>query len=157
MKASETPTARSLLMAAAGHLASAELMRVAGEPDPDNGLHSVSMWFLMGWTTELVLKAAILQSGGSEAECRKAGHDLLAALTALTKRGYVTNVKNIENLARDLNITHQSFFFRYMPAADTEVPGNSRLCLAVLRAFIVEVGSFCGLPDQPDLKAPEHS
>lgn len=146
MKSAMPPSAQSFLIAAAGHAASAELLRDTADCDPDNGIYSVSMWFLMGWAVELSLKAAILYFGGSQADCKRAGHDLSAALAAAKDVGYVTKLTNLPNLVSDLNLTHQTHFFRYMPEADTEVPGDSALALAVLKALIVEIGSHMSSP-----------
>lgn len=138
---SAEPTAQSLLVTAAGHAASAEVLRHAAKKDPDNGIYSASMWFLMGWAVELSLKAAILHFGGREADCKKVGHDLNAALAEAINRGYASKLNNLQNLVRDLDITHQKHFFRYMNEGDTEVPGDSALALAVLKGLIVEIKS----------------
>src|SRR5690606_4007049 len=85
---------------------------------------------------ELSLKAVILICGGRSKDCKKAGHDLQTALTKAQSLGYKSNIPYLENLVEDLNITHNSYYFRYMTPNDTEVPGDSARAIEMVRALI---------------------
>jgi len=114
-----------------------EWAKEIGAEDPEkavfNGKYSASIYLLLGYGLELLLKAAFVAHGGDPKELgsRGIGHDLKAALKAAEERGFRSNAPHLREIVELLQLPHREHQFRYggmdefpMPAAVDEVLAN---------------------------------
>lgn len=103
------------------------------DPPPEQ---AVGILFLMAFSTELYLKAFLLQAGVPDGTLgsRPYGHDLRKLLDEATGRGLVFSQSPLlEKMVDHLREAHLKLELRYMPAdRDIRVPADIGTCLQVL-------------------------
>src|SRR5690242_2528987 len=78
-----------------------------------NGDLSPSLHPLMGYSFELLLKAAYVACGGKEKELRAIGHDLLSCLNRAEKAGSQSKIPELRWIIEQLRTPHLGHQFRY--------------------------------------------
>lgn len=139
-------TAEQLLVSAAGHVLTAELIfEQQGEKTFDGPL-SLSFYLLVGNALELMLKSAFISLGGDIAFAKlKIGHKLDLALKSAVEQGFASPGPELGNIVELLNIPHRTNYFRYMGGAAESFPlPTPAYSLSVLRRNIDQVARMIG-------------
>jgi hypothetical protein len=114
-----------------------------GLPDSEamafNGGLSPSIHLLTGYALELLLKAAIVHHGGTEADLRKVGHDLPKALDLAEALGFKAAAANLRWVAEGMAQAHRDHQFRYGALDEVDLPPLS-VTEKTLEALTLEVG-----------------
>lgn len=130
--------ARNLWNMGGGHAIGAEaVIRRAqdwaaeiGADDPEkavfNGKYSASIYLLLGYACELLLKAAFVAHGGDPDQLgpRGIGHDLRAALKAVEERGFQSGAPHLSQIVELLQPSHRAHQFRYGGMDEFPLPAN---------------------------------
>lgn len=123
-----------LAIRAAGHHLSAEKLVELAPENAFNGKYSASIWFLLGFSIELAIKAVLFARGWTEDDMRKAGHDLSRLLDHYEQT--VEAVSGSTSFAvRGLGPLHSDFYFRYGGASTRNIP-DIPICIAASRALV---------------------
>jgi hypothetical protein len=117
-----------------------------------NGPHSASIHLLIGYSLELLLKAAYVLNGATRRDlgARGVGHDLLLTLDRAEAAGFRSRTPDLRYVVERLSEMHLKHQFRYgglerfqMPALEVTLPmleGLAREIGADLRAITVSSG-----------------
>jgi hypothetical protein len=145
--------ARNLWNMGGGHAIGAEaVIRRAQEwareieaDDPEkvvfNGKYSASIYLLLGYGFELLLKAAFVYNGGDSKQLgvRGIGHDLVAALNAAEERGFHSGAPRLREIVELLQSPHLEHQFRYGGKDDFPLPADVEQVLANLNHLASEL------------------
>lgn len=145
--------ARNLWNMGGGHALGAEaVIRHAevwacdiGADDPEravfNGKYSASIYLLLGYAFELLLKAAFVANGGDPGQLgpRGIGHDLGAALNAAEERGFHSDAPHLRQIVELLRSPHREHQFRYGGMDEFPLPANVSEVLASLHHLASEL------------------
>lgn len=107
-------------------------------PDPEhfafNGTYSLSTHYLLGLGLELMLKAAIVEWGGTADEkmLRDIGHDLIKALDTAEAVGFKSQAPNLRDILNVLNEPFKQHWFRYGRPEKFGLPGDFTQVVAAL-------------------------
>ncbi|KHL24988.1 hypothetical protein PK98_14190 [Croceibacterium mercuriale] len=123
------------LAAAAVARRAQEWAEVSGAENPEiavtNGRYSPSIFLLIGYSLEILLKTACIAHGSDPKELRDIGHDLEAALTSAERLGFCSSAPQLRKIVELLRQPHREHHFRYsgmddfpLPADVDEVLGN---------------------------------
>lgn len=153
--------ARNLWNMGGGHAIGAEAVvrraqdwaREIGAEDTEkavfNGKYSASIYLLLGYAFELLLKAAFVAHDGDHKQLgpRGIGHDLSAALGAAEEHGFRSNAPHLREIIELLNLPHREHQFRYggmdgfpLPANVDEVVANLNHLAAELQVLLYPEG-----------------
>jgi hypothetical protein len=134
-------TGRTATALARGFLTDAEeYLRAAQKLDQtNNGLASSPQYYLACHSIELILKAFILVSGGTEKELRKIGHDLQKACERATELGLRPNDKRTGQIVSILAPYHLDHGFRYRKTRFATFPVYEELC-EVVDHLVMQIG-----------------
>lgn len=114
-----------------------------------NGKYSASIYLLLGYAFELLLKAAFVAQGGNPKLLgpRGIGHDLSAALDAAEEHGFCSSAPHLREIIELLKPPHLEHQFRYggmngfpLPANVDEVLANLNHLAAELQALLYPEG-----------------
>lgn len=91
-----------------------------------NGKFSASIYLLLGYGLELLLKSAFVAHGGDSKllGSRGIGHDLDAALKAANGAGFKSDAPHLGEIVRLLQEPHREHQFRYGGMDGFELPAN---------------------------------
>lgn len=145
--------ARNLWNMGGGHAIGAEaVIRRAQEwareieaDDPEkvvfNGKYSASIYLLLGYGFELLLKAAFVYNGGDSKQlgARGIGHDLVAALNAAEERSFHSGAPRLREIVELLQSPHREHQFRYGGKDDFPMPADVEEVLANLNHLASEL------------------
>lgn len=145
--------ARNLWNMGGGHVIGAEaVVRRAQEwaneikaEDPEkavfNGKYSASIYLLLGYGLELLLKAAFVAHGGDPKQLgpRGMGHDLGAALRAANERGFRSGAPHLTKMVELLQLPHREHQFRYGGMDEFDLPADVDEVLANLTHLASEL------------------
>lgn len=145
--------ARNLWNMGGGHAIGAEAVirraqewaREIGADDPEkavfNGKYSASIYLLLGYGFELLLKAAFVSNGGNPRQLGPGGigHDLAAALKAAEERGFHSSAPRLREIVELLQLPHREHQFRYGGMDDFPLPANVEEVLANLNHLASEL------------------
>lgn len=116
-----------------------------GAEDPNkavfNGKYSASIYLLLGFSFELLLKSAFVHFGGDPRRLgpRELGHDLGAALRAAEERGFQSNAPHLTEIIDLLQQPHQTHQFRYGGMDEFPVPADVDVVVASLHHLASEL------------------
>lgn len=158
--------ARNLWNMGGGHVIGAEaVVRRAQEwakeiraEDPAkavfNGKYSASIYLLLGYGLELLLKAAFVAHGGDPKQLgsRGIGHDLGAALKAAEERGFRSGAPHLNKIVELLELPHSEHQFRYGAMDEFPLPADVDKVLANLNHLASELQVLL-YPDGRSLRA----
>lgn len=129
-------------------------MRAREKNSPDEegaaftGTYSPSIHLLIGYSFELLLKAAYTHHGGDRDSLRRdLRHDLSAVLTAATEAGFETRIDSLAWIVKHLRDPHRGNEFRYGQREKVTMPSFSQ-SLPALDALVREVGRLV-VPEWP--------
>lgn len=137
----------------AGHVLAAQaLVEIARQdavqrnaPDVEqaifNGKYSASIHLLIGFSYELILKAAYLVNDGEQSKLKSIGHDLVAALESAQSVGFETSVNNLRWIMDNVREPHLRHHFRYGGPDAIQMPGLE-LTLPALEILTREIGDM---------------
>lgn len=145
--------ARNLWTIGGGHVLGAEAVvlraqewaKETGSNDPEkavfNGKFSASIYLLLGYSLELLLKAAFVAHGGDPKQLgpRGIGHDLGAALKAAEERGFQSGAPHLSQIVELLQLPHREHQFRYGGMNDFPLPANVDEVLSNLNHLAFEL------------------
>lgn len=145
--------ARNLWNMGGGHVIGAEaVVRRAQEwakeikaEDPEkavfNGKYSASIYLLLGYGLELLLKAAFVAHGGDPKQLgsRGIGHDLGAALKAADEHGLRSGAPHLSKIVELLQLPHREHQFRYGGMDEFDLPADVDEVLANLSHLASEL------------------
>lgn len=147
------PLAEDLWALGAGHLLSATELVGAGLNRQNasesvkrndaayNGRFSASVYLLLGYSTELLLKSAYLQAGGKPDRLKvKLGHDLISCHVEAQRQGYQFETQGLNDLASTLRQSHLKHQFRYGWSDEIGLP-RVEDALQILDDLAREVGT----------------
>lgn len=106
-----------------------------------SGVFSVSIHLLIGYSFELLLKAACLHNGGSEKSLRAIGHDLTKAYNGATSLGFESKAPELLWILTHLRKPHLTNEFRYGTNETVPMPPFSA-SLPALDVLVAEVGEL---------------
>lgn len=153
--------ARNLWNMGGGHVIGAEAVirraqewvKEIGASDPEkvvfNGRYSASIYLLLGYGLELLLKAAFVAHDGDPKQLgsRGIGHDLGAALKAAEERGFQSDAPHLSEIVELLQLPHREHQFRYggmdkfpLPADVDEVLANLDQLASELQVLLYPEG-----------------
>ena len=91
-----------------------------------NGKYSASIYLLLGYSLELLLKAAFVAHGGdpNQLGVRGIGHDLGAALKAAEELGFRSGAPHLREIVELLQSPHSEHQFRYGGKDEFPLPAN---------------------------------
>lgn len=91
-----------------------------------NGTYSLSIHYLLGLGLELMLKAAMIASGGpsDDKSLREIGHDLIAALNAAEAAGFETEAPRLRDILEVMREPFKAHWFRYGRPEKFALPGD---------------------------------
>lgn len=106
-----------------------------------NGKYSASIYLLLGYGFELLLKAAFVFHGGdpNRLGVRGIGHDLEAALNAAEEHGFHSTAPNLREIIHLLREPHREHHFRYGGLDEFPVPANVDVVVASLQHLAMEL------------------
>lgn len=106
-----------------------------------NGKYSASIYLLLGYGFELLLKAAFVYHGGDPKQLgpRGIGHDLGAALKAAEENGFRSEAPNLHEIIELLQRPHHDHQFRYGGMDDFPMPANVDEVVASLHHLASEL------------------
>jgi hypothetical protein len=145
--------ARNLWTMGGGHALGAEAVirhaqdwaRETGAEDQEkavfNGKYSASIYLLLGYAFELLLKAAFIAHGGDPDQLgpRGIGHDLAAALNAAEERGFQSSAPHLTQIVELLHPSHRAHQFRYGGMDEFPLPANVDEVVASLHHLASEL------------------
>lgn len=145
--------ARELWTMGGGHALGAEaVVRTAQQwaqeiqaDDPEkaifNGKYSASIYLLLGYGYELLLKSAYIAHGGDRRKIGNGGfgHDLRAALDAAEELGFRSAAPNLREIIELLQIPHDKHHFRYGGMDQFPLPANVEAVVASLHHLASEL------------------
>ena len=107
--------------------------------DAFNGVHSASIWLLIGNSAEISLKAAFVKLGGDPERARlEFGHDLQRALRGAIGVGF-SPTPQFQELIGYLAKPHKGHHFRYLESDDPALPVDMAWVMKTLLEHIIEV------------------
>lgn len=116
-----------------------------GAEDPEkavfNGKYSASIYLLLGYGFELLLKAAFIAHGGdpSRLGLRGIGHDLVKALEAAEETGFNSGAPHLREIVHLLQHPHREHHFRYGGLDEFPVPADVGEVVANLTHLAMEL------------------
>jgi len=116
-----------------------------GAEDPEkavfNGKFSASIYLLLGYSFELLLKAAFVAHGGDPKKLGIAGigHNLKAALKAAEECGFRSSAPYLHEIVELLQLPHSKHQFRYGGMDEFPLPANLNEVVANLNHLAYEV------------------
>lgn len=145
--------ARQLWNMGGGHVLGAEAVvrraqdwaREIQAEDPEkaifNGKYSASIYLLLGYAFELLLKAAFVAHEGDPGQLgvRGIGHDLGKALTSAQERGFQSAAPNLVEIVDLLRMPHLQHQFRYGGMDNFPLPANVDAIVASLNHLAAEL------------------
>ena len=108
-----------------------------------NGTFSLSTHYLLGLGLELMLKAAMVASGGpsDEKSLRAIGHDLVKALDSAEAAGFNSEAPNLRGIVDVMSEPFKEHWFRYGRPNNFELPGNWIQVVEALEVLDAELGA----------------
>jgi hypothetical protein len=145
--------ARKLWNMGGGHALGAEAVvcrakewaREIGTKDPEkavfNGKYSASIYLLLGYSFELLLKAAFVAHGGDQRKlgAKGIGHDLGEALNAAEESGFRSGAPQLREIVDLLQSPHREHHFRYGGMNEFPLPANLDDVVASLHHLASEI------------------
>lgn len=119
--------------------------REIGAEDPEkavfNGKYSASIYLLLGYAFELLLKAAFVAHGGDPRQLgpRGIGHDLNAALDSAEAHGFRSSAPHLREIIELLKQPHHEHQFRYGGMDEFPLPANVDEVIANLNHLASEL------------------
>lgn len=106
-----------------------------------NGKYSASIYLLLGYSFELLLKSAFIAHGGdpNQLGTRGIGHDLKAALMAAEESGFRSTAPHLHEIIELLQTPHSKHHFRYGGMDDFPLPADVNEVIANLHHLAQEV------------------
>lgn len=104
--------------------------RRVGVPEEDlaefafRGDLSLSVFYLIGLSLELILKAAFLAGGGTEKDARRMQHDLRAVLSSVEDQGFNSQSDHLRAMVDYLATPYQQHAFRYEDVGELPLPSD---------------------------------
>lgn len=104
---------------------------------------AVPFYLLVGFSIEIVLKAAFIQLGGGMNYAKDViRHDLPKALAAASENGFQPENKQLNWLVETMADVHRNHSFRYL-AGDNELRvADESCCLSILDDLVAQVGKL---------------
>ena len=106
-----------------------------------NGKYSASIYLLLGYGFELLLKAAFVALSGDPKllGVRGIGHDLVKALKAAEESGFRSDAPHLHQIVELLELPHREHQFRYGGMDEFNLPADVDEVVANLNHLAVEV------------------
>ena len=142
-KSARLAEVRHLLAGSHGFLKAADLLvNASGQ------LHFPVFCVNLSFAFELSLKGYILASGGTDAEIKTIGHDLLAAFVRATGQGYVPLLAGIRDLIATLALSHTDSSARYLLGPNLTVP-DPKGSIVIARIHVETISRYTLALTQP--------
>jgi hypothetical protein len=115
-----------------------------------NGKYSASIYLLLGYGFELLLKSAFIAHGGDPKLLgnKGLGHNLRAALEAAESQGFQSSAPRLHEIIDLLQQPHDKHHFRYGGLDDIPLPANVGDVVAILHHLASEIQALLFPNDQ---------
>jgi len=106
-----------------------------------NGPHSLSVHYLLGLGLELMLKAAMIMSGGpfDRKSLLDIGHDLTKALDEAEKVGFRSNAPRLAHIVQVMREPYKAHWLRYDRPEEFQLPGDFEQIIEALEVLDEEL------------------